>query len=158
MATRSAIAVMHGDKAKAVYCHWDGYLDHNGYILQTQYDSVKANKLVAMGDLSSLGQDIGEAHDFGRTMTDDMYVDIGNKVACSKDCTFYGRDRGEEGAEFRTFQTYDEFRDYYLGSGCEYFYIMKDGVWYYSTYKDAALKLVSEGLANIKESEVEVAY
>ena len=32
MATRSAIGVMHGYKCKAVYCHWDGYLDHNGRI------------------------------------------------------------------------------------------------------------------------------
>lgn len=158
MATRSAIAVMHGDVAKAVYCHWDGYLAHNGYILQTCYDSVKANKLVSMGDVSSLGADIGEAHEFGRTMSDDMYADIGGNVACSKDCTFYTRDRGEENAGFKTFQTYDALRDYYDGAGVEYYYIMKDGVWYYSTYKDATLKLLTDGLANLKESEEEVAF
>jgi hypothetical protein len=158
MATRSAIAVMHGNKAKSIYAHWDGYLAHNGYILNKCYDSVKANKLVSMGDLSSLGADIGEAHEFGRDMTDDMYVDIGGQVSCSKDCTFYIRDRGEENATFKSFNTYDKFRDHYLNCGCEYFYIMKDGVWYYSTYKDATLKLVAEGLANLAESEAEVAY
>jgi len=30
MGTRSRIAVMHGSVAKSVYCHWDGYLEHNG--------------------------------------------------------------------------------------------------------------------------------
>ena len=34
MGTRSRIGVMHGDKVKSVYCHWDGYLEHNGQILQ----------------------------------------------------------------------------------------------------------------------------
>ena len=71
--------------------------------------------------------------------------------------TFYTRDRGED-APFKTFQAYDKLRDYYLGSGVEYFYIMKDGVWYYSTYNDATLKLVTDGLGNLKEAEAEVAY
>ena len=132
MSTRSMIAVMHGDKAKAVYCHWDGYVAHNGYILQTQYDSVKANKLVSMGDLSSLGADIGEAHDFGRTMTDDMYADIGGEVSCAKDCTFYGRDRGEEGTGYRTFQTLNDMLEAAEGSWCEYAYILKGNEWYYT--------------------------
>ena len=46
MGTRSRIGVMHGDKLKSVYCHWDGYLEHNGRILQEHYDSAKANQLV----------------------------------------------------------------------------------------------------------------
>jgi hypothetical protein len=58
MGTRSRIAVMHGDKCKSVYCHWDGYLEHNGLILQEHYDSAKANHLVALGDLSSLRPNI----------------------------------------------------------------------------------------------------
>jgi len=57
MGTRSRIGVMHGDNVKSVYCHWDGYLEHNGVILQEHYDSAKANQLVALGDLSSLKPD-----------------------------------------------------------------------------------------------------
>ena len=38
MGTRSRIGVMHGDVVKSVYCHWDGYLEHNGVILQEHYD------------------------------------------------------------------------------------------------------------------------
>ena len=60
MGTRSRIGVMHGDVVKSVYCHWDGYLEHNGQILLEHYDSAKANNLVALGDLSSLGSVIGE--------------------------------------------------------------------------------------------------
>ena len=61
MGTSSRIAVMHGDVVKSVYCHWDGYLKHNGSILQKHYDSAKANNLVALGDLSSLKhEDRGE--------------------------------------------------------------------------------------------------
>ena len=138
MSTRSMIAVMHGNKAKAVYCHWDGYLAHNGAILNKYYDSVKANKLVAMGDLSSLGMDIGEQHDFGRTP---VYVeDEEIQVSMSPDCTFYGRDRGEEGTEFKTFQSLSEMLSHAQGSWCEYAYILKGNEWFYtkrSTIEDA---------------------
>ena len=164
MATRSAIAVMHGNRAKAIYAHWDGYLDHNGRILQEHYDSVKANKLISMGGVSSLRANIGEAHPFSQFEITDTDPDFDAKMALHKQadeeewCTFYIRDRGEEGAEFKSFDTYDAFRDYYLGSGCEYFYIMKDGVWYYSTYKDETLKLVADGLADLANAEEEVAF
>ena len=61
MGTRSAIGIKHGDVVKAVYCHWDGYLEHNGLLLARFYDnSVKVNKLISMGDLSSLGASIGD--------------------------------------------------------------------------------------------------
>ena len=49
MGTRSRIGVMHGDKLKSVYCHWDGYLQHNGQLLQNHYDSAKANHLISLG-------------------------------------------------------------------------------------------------------------
>ena len=113
MGTRSRIGVMHGDKLKSVYCHWDGYLSNNGKILQAHYDSAKANHLVSLGDLSSLGTTIGEKHDF------DVRTDC---------CTFYGRDREETGVDFTVDQSYAEFlsKDY----DYEYYYIMCDGVWY----------------------------
>ena len=64
MGTRSRIGVMHGNICKSVYCHWDGYLEHNGVILQDYYNSARANNLVALGDLSSLKATIGEKHAF----------------------------------------------------------------------------------------------
>ena len=103
MGTRSRIGVMHGDKLKSVYCHWDGYLSHNGRILQESYDSAKANHLVALGYLSSLKAEI-------------------------EDCTFYGRDRDETDVDFDVDQSFEEFlsKDY----DYEFCYIMNDGVWY----------------------------
>ena len=128
MATRSRIGVMHGDVVKSVYCHWDGYIDNNGMILLENYNSVKANQLVALGDVSSLRPEIGEAHPFSYLGTEisaeDYDRDYGNMT------TFYGRDRGEEGVEYRVAQTFDEFLEQVEGCCAEYYYIMKDGEWY----------------------------
>ena len=99
MGTRSRIGVMHGDKVKSVYCHWDGYLEHNGRILQESYDSAKANNLVALGDLSSLGAGLGEKHDFDIKANYGTPEYVAEMEAREKICTFYGRDRGETGTE-----------------------------------------------------------
>ena len=120
MGTRSRIGVMHGDKLKSVYCHWDGYLEHNGRILQEHYDSAKANQLVALGDLSSLDKEVaipeGVAHSF--------------QVPLDGITVFYGRDRGETGTEFKVAQTFEEFLEQCDNCGAEYYYIMQDEVWY----------------------------
>lgn len=147
MGTRSAIAVKHGDNIKAVYCHYDGYLEHNGAILNKYYTSPKANFLVALGDISSLGTDIGEAHDFDRLDTMCKYDENGFR----SDTNFYGRDRGEEGCGYRTFQNEQEFVDEMEHIGCEYFYIMDNDTWYVSTGKEFALlsqELVLESETN----------
>ena len=140
MATRSAIGVMHGGVCKAVYCHWDGYIEHNGKILHENYDSTKANFLVALGDVSSLRPEIGEQHPFSKFECKDGEYD---EAKYENWTTFYGRDRGEENTEWKTFQNYKEFIDHFDGSGCEYFYLMKDGVWYVSQY-GRPLEVLSE--------------
>ena len=126
MGTRSRIGVMHGDKLKSVYCHWDGYLEHNGRILQDHYDSAKANHLVSLGDVSSLRPEIGVVHPFSTWDTDMSPAEYEAQFANMT--TFYGRDRGESGVDFTVDQSYDEFlsKDY----DYEYYYIMNDGVWY----------------------------
>ena len=146
MATRSAIGVMHGDNVKAVYCHWDGYLSHNGRILQDHYDSTKANFLVALGDISSLKSEIGEKHPFSHYdvegMTQEQYYEqFGNMT------TFYGRDRDETGTEYKTFFNDQEL---FAGVDAEYFYVMRDGVWYVSEGGD--WKVLSEALAEESET------
>lgn len=56
MATRSKIGMVHPDGAIAVYCHWDGYLNHVGKTLQEHYSSTaKVAQLISLGSLSSLG-------------------------------------------------------------------------------------------------------
>ena len=129
MGTRSRIGVMHGDKCKSVYCHWDGYLEHNGAILQEHYDSAKANHLVSLGDLSSLRPEIGDQHPFSQFEVDDM--DREDFIRTTENmCTFYGRDRCETGVDFKVSQDFAEFLDQVENCGAEYYYIMKDGVWY----------------------------
>ena len=127
MGTRSRIGVMHGNKVKSIYCHWDGYLGYNGQILQEHYDSAKANNLIALGDMSSLQANIGEKHAFSKH---DPVTNIEHREHNEEWCTFYGRDRGEKDTEFKVAQTFDEFLEQCDLSGAEYYYIMRDGVWY----------------------------
>ena len=126
MATRSAIGIKHGDRIKAVYCHYDGYLEQVGRALYTHYQSsVKVNKLISMGDMSCIGADVGEKHVFNERSE---YMPDG----IATECTFYGRDRGEEGVEHKSFATETDFIDYYNGCGCEFYYLYDHGVWYVS--------------------------
>ena len=156
MGTRSRIGVMHGDNVKSVYCHWDGYLQHNGAILQEHYDSVKANQLVALGDLSSLRPEIGEKHAFSQFELRAEEV-AGFKLLTENMCTFYGRDRGETGTEWKTHTNFVDFFAEVEGSWCEWYYIMRDGVWYvgniYEKDEQFYKKLVplTEALATVKE-------
>ena len=129
MGTRSRIGVMHGDVCKSVYCHWDGYLEHNGVILQEHYDSAKANNLVALGDLSALRPEIGDQHAFSQFEVDDM--DREDFIRTTENmCTFYGRDRLEENTEFKADLTFETFVERARDCGAEWYYIMRDGVWY----------------------------
>jgi hypothetical protein len=126
MGTRSAIGIKHGDVVKAVYCHWDGYLEHNGLILAKFYnDSIKLNKLISMGDLSSLGASIGEQQNFN----DYREVNTLEETWCK----FYKRDRGEENVDFKTFESEDDYLSNF-DMGVEFHYLFKDGKWYYSDY------------------------
>jgi hypothetical protein len=151
MGTRSRIGVMHGDVVKSVYCHWDGYLDHNGQILLEHYDSSKANHLVALGDLSTLRPSLGEKHAFSQFDVPVEEVEA-FKTLTENWCTFYGRDRGETDTEWKVAHTFEEFFDQCEECGAEYYYIMRDGVWYCGdTYANSFMsgKLVplSEALA-----------
>jgi hypothetical protein len=73
-------------------------------------------------------------------------------------CTFYGRDRGETSAEFKTDLTFEEFFDRAEGCGAEWYYIMQDGQWFVgNTYERDArfykkLVLLSEALAAVEET------
>jgi len=150
MGTRSMIAIQnpYNKTVRAVYCHWDGYLAHNGAILAKHYDSSpKVNNLVALGDLSSLGTQIGEAHPFS------PHTNEADKIAyeAAKEagyCTFYTRDRGED-APFKMFPTLKKAEDYFEGSWCEYLYVFKykksddyqSGEWHYKQVGERWKKL-----------------
>ena len=155
MGTRSRIGVMHGDKCKSVYCHWDGYLAHNGRILQEHYDSSRANHLVALGNLSTLGKEIGEKHAFSQFELRAEEVQA-YKELTENWTTFYMRDREEKDQEFEVSHSFDEFLEQCVECSAEYYYIMKDGEWYCGdTYAHTplsmSLTLLTEALATEKE-------
>ena len=58
MATRSLIGIKLNDNiVKTIYCHWDGYPEHNGQLLMNNYTSPSAVfDLLELGDLSSLAE------------------------------------------------------------------------------------------------------
>ena len=111
MGTRSRVGVMHGTTCKSVYCHYDGYLSYTGEILNRHYDSALANELVARGDNSGVKETLAEMN-------------------------FYAA-QGDERAEWMVSHTFEEFFDQVQGSGCEYYYVMRDGVWYAGSVYDA---------------------
>ena len=104
MGTRSRVGVMHGNVCKSVYCHYDGYLDYTGEILQKHYDSTLANALVARGDNSGVKETLEEMN-------------------------FYA-DRGETDVSWQVAHTFEEFLEQVEGCCGEYYYVMRDGVWY----------------------------
>lgn len=124
MATRSTIAIEHADGSiDKVYCHWDGYLSNNGKILLEHYsDPTKLMHLLAEGDLSSLGTEIGEKHEFDNPHKFGTEEYKAHRAKYEHMCLFYGRDRGETevGAKH-----YKNFSEYLASQSEEYNYILK---------------------------------
>jgi hypothetical protein len=149
MATRSSIAYVNSNnQLVSVYCHWDGYLEHNGRILSEHYNTQsQVEALVSMGSMSSLGASIGKKIDFD-SQIDSLPSDV------PEQSKFHCRDRGEQ-LQIDIFETAEEMVDSYDRMGCEYFYIYgTDGEWYYSKY-DAPTdwKKVSVELNKLKEQD-----
>ena len=128
MATRSRIGYkLENGKVESVYCHFDGYPDHNGVILLKNYSTIeKIKELIKLGDLSCLCSEIGEKHDF-----DDHKKDW---------CKFYGRDREE--SDVGAIISYSE--EDFLKIGEAYNYLFKNNQWFYRGYetKDKLLPLI----------------
>jgi hypothetical protein len=146
-------------------------LEHNGSILNKHYDSSpKVNNLIALGDLSSLRPEIGEEHPFAPYYTENkdlskeenarLEAEIIASFEAAQEagwCTFYGRDRGETGTEYKRFESR---KDFVNGIDGEYFYLfvydedLNSGKWFYKKYNETAWKRLSTALAKFKEEEV----
>ena len=130
MATRSSIAIKTEDGIKSIYCHWDGYVDHNGKILNQFYStSIMVNALMDLGDLSTLGTELGNVHPFDRDfeqpelpLTDTW-------------CMAYGRDRGEKDCEAKVHTDAQAWVEARAESWCEYFYLWDGQDWLVSDGK-----------------------
>lgn len=123
MGTRSNIVRENEDGTfDSIYCHWDGYPSNNGRLLYEHYNTPEmVAKLLKLGDLSSLGQRIGEKHDFDK------------RPEGYDGCTAYGRDRGEKGVKARHY-TREKFEAMLADAWTEwvYFFRVADGKWYYT--------------------------
>ena len=136
MGTRSDIIVQrHDGKWARIYCHWDGYPEHNGNILFENYnDQNQADALVALGDISSLGPEIGKKHDFDwrmKMLRANGYKETADPRLKAKAerlermCDVYSRDRGETGTEAKIG---DSLAEVWPGSdtGTEFTYVYGD--------------------------------
>ena len=114
MGTRSTIAIQNANGTfTGIYCHWDGYVSHNGKILAENYTTeAKVRELIALGDLSILGKTIGSRQNF-----DDPVKGT---------CIAYGRDRNETGVDAVTFDTYADLIEQ-MGQAYDYLFVPGQG-------------------------------
>ena len=128
MGTRSMIALEYADGTVGqIYCHYDGYLEHNGKILQNSYtDPFKVRELLDSGDTCTLDSDVDG-------------------------CDFFAK-RGENCPQ-RMYKDYAEYRK--EAQFEEYNYILrKDGRWYVEFYGEFD-GLLNEAFAFQSEEEME---
>lgn len=158
MATRSTISLEFADGTIGqVYCHWDGYLAHNGKMLQEYYSNpFILRDLIDLGSLSSLRPTIGTKHPFSMfeaNMTQDEYANLYRDM-----CTFYERDRGERSADATYFKDYLHFL--VDGQQEEYDYILRNvngvATWFVSDHGSDYI-LLTEAIAKEAQAELEVA-
>lgn len=117
MSTHAAIILQVAlNSYKGIYCHSDGYPEWVGRILKEHYTDIdKVKRLIELGDISCLGEEIGERHPFGS-----------NAKEHAKWTRAYGRDREDPGTEPKEGSSWNDVAgqiDY------EYIYLFEDGVW-----------------------------
>ena len=154
MATRSTIALEFADGTIGqVYCHWDGYLAHNGKMLMEYYSNpFILRDLIDLGSLSSLRPQIGTKHPFSMfeaNMTQDEFANLYRDM-----CTFYERDRGERSADATYFKDYLHFL--VDGQAEEYDYILRNvngvATWFVSDH-NGDFMLLTEAFAKEADEE-----
>jgi hypothetical protein len=138
MSTRSLITIEQPDGTyRAIYCHCDGYLTHNGAMLLDHYkDRNKVQELLNLGDLSVLAPNVhpdpAKSHSF-------EYGERQEGVVVA-----YQRDRGEANCDAKIMSLDELFEQSWI----EYFYVFDlNNEWKYYDYDEPyELKDVREDL------------
>lgn len=140
MATRGTIAIQNPDgTVTGTYTHWDSYPSHNGRILHENYTTEAAvRELIALGDLSILGETIG------------VKVDFYDHGAHRGQCVAYGRDRGETDIKPRTCYNW---RQFVAENGQEYNYLFVPGEGWQVSTNSSQGQLLEDVLSEETESE-----
>lgn len=124
MSTRSRIASYDSVEGTftSIYCHHDGYPEHNGRILFYHYqDDDKIQKLLDLGKLSVLGRrlapDPPEEHSF--------------ENPAQEVCLAYARDRDNDPSAGIAFEeaSLGSLMAHTSETGCEYLYLWMGGEW-----------------------------
>ena len=140
MGTRSTIALEYADgTVDQIYCHWDGYLEHNGQILHKHYsDPFKVRQLMDLGDMSSLGERLGTQHAFDK--------------APEGECTFYLRDRKEQGCKAKQFKDYADYIENHQYEEYEYILRQVEGkaVWFVKCHSADYVTLAEAFVAELE--------
>jgi len=143
MGTRSTIALEYADGTIGqVYCHWDGYLEHNGVLLSKHYSNpFILRDLIDLGDVSSLKPTVGTKHAFSHFDTEMKQEDY--NALYGEMTTFYGRDRGETGADKKSFVDFQDYLAHHQYE--EYDYILRNvngkATWFVSDHDGAYVEL-----------------
>ena len=111
----------------SIYCHSDGYLEHNGALLDIFYNEPQlVEKLISYGHMSSLGYVLGVKHDFNKRGRD---MDYYEKVRWM--CCFYHRDRdGLDGVNRYPLEQYKGNLGDIPKQAYTYVYVPEDKAWY----------------------------
>lgn len=155
MATRSTIAKEYPNGTiKQIYCHWDGYLAHNGIILLKYYsDQDKLDQLIEMGDLSVLKPEIGVTRPFENPFDFRTPEHIEFDNLYRNQCVFFGRDGGSLPSEVNA-QVYTDFNVYLKNADSifkDYNYINRAGTWYVDTGESGDIVFIDLSVAVLME-------
>lgn len=119
MATRSKIGIVTDEGIRCIYCHWDGYIEHNGRILFENYTTTEqVTALIDGGDLTTLAETL-------------------------EDCEYYARDRGDpyEAVKPRMIPAGTGQRGFHTE---DYAYLWNGSEWYVEEYCCAIKPLTPE--------------
>jgi hypothetical protein len=123
-------------------------------ILYKHYvDPFKTRELMDLGDISSLGKNIGEQHPFS------PHFDEGSRLAfdlaqAQGATTFYGRDRGETGISQKMFKSYEDYVENHQYEEFEYI-LRRDGYWYVADHSDTYVLLADALAEHLREKAEE---
>jgi hypothetical protein len=133
MSTRSSISALQKDNTvKSIYCHWDGDLSGVGETLLTYYNSYeKANELLALGNLSSLYENLNPLPEAPEAFPKSDITEILTTHSYDKPqrgvTVAYHRDRKEkfEQEVHCSLRKFNKDNDFQM-----YNYLFKEGHWY----------------------------
>lgn len=108
MSTNSTIAIeLPSGRILGVYCHWDGYIDHNGAILASCFNNKSlALQLISGGHISA--------------------------IEVSGDVEYYRyslRFKGSDNATMNPFHVADNYNEFLSRYAREYNYLFKNNFW-----------------------------